>query len=157
MAKPEGPEKPIPLGEARLKKEERERRKSLGVSSDDSFIYPERRRTMTPEEALALSRELIARLSDESALVREVEAYERRRAPGISALADGTNMRAFTRKSLAGQREQSAYSSMKHLLGVFEEYKRNPLHYYPTILLASAEEIVRRLDVKPKGPEDGEA
>jgi hypothetical protein len=132
----------VNLGEARRDKQNAERGK-LAFSSEGTFIYPRPEIRTTLDEAVAESRKIL--LWSMRDIIRD---YGERETRAGKEFPRPEALEAATAASIDNQRETSRLSTTEQLRQVLENHKRDPEHYYKTVLYSVAEELVKRLEQK---------
>lgn len=139
-------EKPkiIPLGERRRDKGNEGKRDGVEITPDGYILYPEEKIDITVDEALMLAKQVIKEYSDPEALFRDYATRERNNPSRqfYERTDDGT-LRKELETLIAHQRSYAALGNMDSLMIKMDFHKKNPNHYYGTVVLATAEELKR--------------
>jgi len=140
----------IDFGKERRDRRNKQKRSSIEITPQGDTLYPENKIEVTEAEAITLAHGIIEKFRDDKALVEDFSARKR---PPTDAYEPTTltqgSLEERTQESLATQRKVAAASTTESLVRILQYHTTNPMHYYGTLLLAVAEELVKRFPETP--------
>jgi len=132
-------DKIIDLTERRRQKDNESKRIVLKTTPDGNILYPEERVELTTRDTLTMAKNIVQQHSFDS-------EQERMRKGIINFGLD--------RVQLASQRGFAQASPSQSLFNILSFHHKNPGHYAKELLLATAEELVRRLSPQANAKKD---
>ncbi len=105
------------------------RRKTLGVTADDHFLYPDRKVVLSSAEAVDIAQKIIS-------------GYDNPTSPNFGEVSiDFDRLKVADFEKMVGENIPT-----ERLVSLVELHKNNPRHFAPEYQYAIAKELLRRLD-----------
>ncbi len=132
------------------RKEEINKGKRAGIETSpdgESFLFPQEQLELTEAEALDIARKILETFPTRESVVAEFKRREQPREEMYNLTFDPNLKESIEERvdaSLKSQKEYAGATTTEGLVRMLQIHKNNPEQYYPTLLVAIAEEILGR-------------